>query len=191
MNENYKKKFIAVVLLFIVLSGTVNAWSFTNFLGNEKNSYSDKLKEIEQRTNSFNENERVMRFINKNMFDQGVDTIQISIKNDKQIVKTYFIIRNTNKNDAALLVEKVPDDMGIVWKLKPTVDQALDGLIQTSAALTLYNKKDRSKLEVSTTLLKGLYLYINIDKVNVPSIKELIQRSTCKCKKALRYIGFL
>ena len=165
---------------------------FDQLLGNEKNSYSDKLKEIEQRTNSFNENERVMRFINKNMFDQGVDTIQISIKKDKKIVKTYFIIRNPNKNDAALLVENVPDDMGIVWKLNPTVDQALDGLIQASAALSLYNKKDRSKLEVSTTLLKGLYLYINVDREKVPSIKELIQRSTCnKCKKALRYIGFL
>ncbi len=133
-----------------------------------------------------------MKFINSNMFDQGVDTVEISIKNDGEILETYYVVRGKNEGSTASIVQSLPDDTGILWKFKPTVDQALDGLNQVSNGLFIFEQEKKSKLEVFSAVTGALYLYFTVDNENVPPLNELITKSNCrKCKKALSWAGFL
>jgi len=132
MNRDYILRFTVIFMLLVLFTGSVQAWKSIDFFGQDDNSVSDKLKEIVLKKELFSENVRVMKFINSNMFDQGVDTVEISIQNNGQIVDTYYLIRGKNKGSKASLVQSIPDDTGILWKFKPTVDQALDGLNQAS-----------------------------------------------------------
>ncbi|MDD5617432.1 MAG: hypothetical protein PHH85_14675 [Candidatus Methanoperedens sp.] len=196
MNKNINRTLIlkiTVILIFIVLfTGTAQAWSSLSLFGAEKNSVSEKLKELNLKKESLSENMRVMKFINSNMFDQGVDTVEISIKNDDRILETYYVVRGKNKGSSASIVKKLPDDTGILWKFKPTIDQALDGLNQASNGLHILEEKKKSKFKIFSAVTKALYLYFTVEKENVPTLNELITKSNCrKCKKALSWAGFL
>jgi hypothetical protein len=39
------------------------------------------------------------------MFDQGVDLIEISIKNDNEILNSYYIMRSENEKGTASIIE--------------------------------------------------------------------------------------
>jgi len=192
MNRDYILRFTVIFMLLVLFTGSVQAWKSIDFFGQDDNSVSDKLKEIVLKKELFSENVRVMKFINSNMFDQGVDTVEISIQNNGQIVDTYYLIRGKNKGSKASLVQSIPDDTGILWKFKPTVDQALDGLNQASNGLSILEQKKKSKLEVLNAVTRTLYLYFTVENQNVPPLNELITKSNCrKCKKALSWVGLL
>lgn len=179
-------------MLIALFTGSAQAWSSLKLFGADDNSASDKLKEINLKKELLSENMRVMKFINSNMFDQGVDTVEISIKNDNHILETYYVVRGKNMGSTASIVQIPPDDTGILWKFKPTVDQALDGLDQVSNGLFILEQKKKSKFEVLSVVTRALYLYFTVDNQNVPPLNELITKSNCrKCKKALSWAGFL
>ncbi|MDD5615887.1 MAG: hypothetical protein PHH85_06760 [Candidatus Methanoperedens sp.] len=179
-------------MIIVLFTGSAQAWSSLNLFGADDNSVSEKLNEIKLKEELLSENIGVMKFINSNMFDQGVDTVEISIKNDGEILETYYVIRGKNEGSTASIAQSLPDDTGILWKFKPTVDQALDGLNQMSNGLFIFEQKKKSKLEVFSAVTRALYLYFTVENENVPPLNELITKSNCrKCKKALSWAGFL
>lgn len=190
MNRSFMMKITVIFMLFILFTGTVHAFPWSNFFGSDDSNISEKLKEIELKSESLTENKRVMKFINYNMFDQGVDTVEISIKNENQVLKKYYLVRAEDVKGTASFTESVPDHTGVLWKFKPTVDQALDGLDQASEGLFILDKRDRSTLDVATRVMKALYLYLTVEKENVPSLNVIIEKSRCaRCKKALSWAG--
>ncbi len=92
----------------------------------------------------------------------------------------------------ASFAKSIPGNPGVLWKFKPTVDQALDGFDQASKAFSILQQKEKSKLEVTTAVMKAMYLYYSVDSENVPSLAEIINNSNCnRCKKALKWAGLL
>ena len=179
-------------MLIALFTGSAQAWPSLNLFGSDDNGISEKLNEITLKKELLSENFRVMKFINSNMFDQGVDTVKISIINNDEILETYYVIRGKNKGSTASIVKTLPDDTGILWTFKPTVDQALDGLNQASNGLYILEQKKKSRLEVFSAVTRALYLYFTVDNENVPPLNELITKSNCrKCKKALSWAGLL
>ncbi len=75
-----------ILLLIIIFTGSAHAWSWNDLFGINETSFSERLKEIELKAESWNQSQKMMNFINRNMFDQGVDTIEISIINDDKIL---------------------------------------------------------------------------------------------------------
>ncbi|MDO8726479.1 MAG: hypothetical protein Q7J35_10465 [Candidatus Methanoperedens sp.] len=178
-------------MLIALFTGSAQAWPSLNLFGADDNSASEKLNEINLKKELFSENLRVMKFINSNMYDHGVDTVEISIRNKNKILETYYIVRG-KKGSTASIVQSLPDDTGILWKFNPTIDQALDGLNQASNGLYILEQKKKSRLEVFSAVTRALYLYFTVDNENVPPLNELITKSNCsKCKKALSWAGFL
>jgi len=98
-------------------------------------------------------------------------------------------VRAETRSDIPSIVDIVPNQTGVLWKFKPTIDQALDGLDLASNGL-LIEQSEKSKIEVVAFLMKGLYMYYTVESENVPSLNELIKKSSCsKCKKALSWVG--
>ena len=136
------------------------------------------------------ENTQVMKFINSNMFDQGVDVVEISIKNDNEILKTYYIRRVENNNGIASIAEIAPENINVVCKFKPEFSQALDGLDLAADGLIILEQSNRSTFDVTIKALKGVQLYYTVENENVPPFSELVNNSNCgKCKKVLNWIG--
>jgi len=190
MNKGSIIKLFVFFLLFVLSVESVYAWSWSGLLDSDDGNISEKLKEIDLKVQSFTENKRVMKFINSNMFDEGVDTVEISIKNKGQIIKTYYIVRAEKRTEAPSIVENIPDQSGVMWKFRPTIDQALDGLDLASDSLLILEQKEKSKLEVVGVALDALYMYYTVESENLPPLNEIIQKSSCrKCKKALSWIG--
>lgn len=191
MNKSFITRLAIIFMLFLLFTGTANAWAWGDLFGLDDNNALVKLQEIEQKKEALTENMRVMRFINSNMFDEGVDTVEISVKNKDQILKTYYIIRAKNRTDPPSVVESIPDQPGVLWKFRPTVDQALKGLDQASNGLLILDQKEKSKSEVVIFVLNALYLYYTVENENLPSLSEIIKKSSCgQCKKALSWAGF-
>jgi len=187
MNRDLILKITVIFMLFVLFTGSAQA---KNFFGQNDNSAPEKLKEIVLKKELLSENVRVMKFINSNMFDQGVDTVEISIQNNGQTLETYYIVRNKNKGGTAYIVQSIPDDTGILWKFKPTVDQGLYGLDLASNGLQILEQKKKSKLDVLSAVTRSIYLYFTVKNENVPTLNELITKSNCrKCKKALSWVG--
>jgi len=192
MNRNQILKITLIFMLIVLFIGSAQAWPSLNLLRSDDNGISEKLNEINLKKELLSENLRVMKFINSNMYDQGVDAVEISIKNRGEILETYYVVRGKNKGSTASIVKTLPDDTGILWTFKPTVDQALDGLNQASNGLYILEQKKKSRLEVFSAVTRALYLYFTVDNENVPPLNELITKSNCsKCKKALSWAGFL
>ncbi len=191
INRRVIVKFNVIFMLLVLFTGTVQALSWSDWFGSDNNSALEKLKEIELKKESLTENLPVMKFINSNMFDEGVNTVEISIKNKGQILKTYYIVRAENRSDTPSIVESIPNQTGVLWKFKPTIDQALDGLDQASNGLLILEQSKKSKIEVVAFVLNGISLYYGVENENVPSLSELIEKSSCsRCKKALGWAGF-
>jgi hypothetical protein len=186
MKKSPIMRFTIIFLVFILFILTAQALPWSNWFGLDNNSASQKLQEIEFKKVVLTKSIPVMKYMNSNMFDEGVDTIEISITNKGEVLKTYYIVRAENRSSTSSIIENVPNQTGVLWKFKPTIDQALDGLSLSSNGLLIIDRKEKSKLEVASGALKSLYLYYTVERENVPSLSEIIRKSSCNlCKKAL------
>jgi hypothetical protein len=187
--KRYFLRIAAFFALIILSIGPASAWFWNDWFGSNYN-VSDELNEIDMRADLLGENTQVMKFINSNMFDQGVDVVEISIKNDNEILKTYYIMRAENKKGIASIAEIAPENMNVVWKFKPGFNQALDGLDLAADGLIILEQSNRSTFDVTIKALKGLQLYYTVENENVPPFSELVNKSNCrKCKEVLNWIG--
>ncbi|MCX9084571.1 MAG: hypothetical protein OIN87_07240 [Candidatus Methanoperedens sp.] len=192
MSKNYIIKFALIFLVFILLAGSVSALSFNTFFGSGSDTLSKQLIEIDQKVNLISGNDRIMKFINinMNMKNKNVDTIVISIKENKKIVTSYYIIRAKNINDAAVVTKTPPKKMGTVWNFNPNARQSIDGLNLAQQGVSLYDQHPRSRSDITFFLLKGYFLYISVPSQNVPSMSQIIQNSNCDiCRRAVALIG--
>ena len=194
MNISLLKKIVIISAVITLLSVHALAWSWSSIFGADSNGDSDKLIEIESKVSSLSGNNQIMGFINSNMFDQDVETIEIFIHNNTdQIIKIYYVTRAKDRKGLASLNETAPLMKGVTWTFKPDIDQTVDGLDQAESNLWALEKTEFSiseKSGLAYTIFKALYLYEDIEKENVPSLNDIIKKSQCRqCKKALELIG--
>ena len=189
MNRHSMIKLTVAILLLILLAGSAYAWSW---IGPDESGISEKLTEIDHKVDQLAENKRVMKFINSNMFDQNVDAVKVSIKEDDAILKTYYIMRG-KKNGVAIVTENAPETWGVTWKFYPTVSQSIDGLELAIEGLSIYYQRPRTEVAKSARaiiVLKAYFLYFSVEKEDLPSLDEIIKYSNCsRCKKALAIAG--
>ena len=185
-------KLTVTILLLILLAGSAYALSWNKIFGPDESGISEKLTKIDHKVNQLAENKRVMKFINSNMFDQNVDAVKVSIKEDDAILKTYYIMRG-KKNGVAIVTENAPETWGVTWKFYPTVSQSINGLDLAIEGLSLYYQSPRTvvvKSAMAIIVLKAYFLYVSVEKENLPTLDEIIKNSNCrKCKKALAIAG--
>jgi len=186
------KNVIIIYAVLAILSGQAFAWSW-NIFDSKDNSVPVKLNDIQSRVTSLSRNQIMMKYLNSNMFDQGVETIEISIRDDDHILKNYYLVRAADKKEPAILKETPQDNKGVTWTFRPGIDEVKRGLDLAEDNLWVLEKTQFSTYEKSGlvySILKGYYLYSNIEKENVPSLNEIIKKSHCsQCKKALSLIG--
>ena len=192
MNRHSMIKLTVAILLLILLAGSAYALSWNKIFGPDESGISEKLTEIDHKVDQLAENKRVMKFINSNMLDQKVDTVEVSIKEDDAILKTYYIMRG-KKNGVAIVTENAPETWGVTWKFYPTVSQSIDGLELAIEGLSIYYKRPRTAVAKSARaiiVLKAYFLYFSVEKEDLPSLDEIIKYSNCsRCKKALAIAG--
>ena len=185
-------KLTVTILLLILLAGSAYALSWNKIFGPDESGISEKLTEIDHKVDQLAENKRVMKFINSNMFDQNVDAVKVSIKEDDAILKTYYIMRG-KKNGVAIVTENAPETWGVTWKFYPTVSQSINGLDLAIEGLSIYYQRPRTEVAKSARaiiVLKAYFLYFSVEKEDLPSLDEIIKYSNCsRCKKALAIAG--
>lgn len=187
--QRYTLRIITFFTLIILFAGPAYAWPWDGWFGSKENT-SEKLNDINTKTDEIANNTKLMKFIYSNMVDQGVEVVEISIKNDTKILKTYYIIRDDKKKGTASITEIAPKNTGVVWKFRPFADQALDGLDMAANDLMILEQSDISKFTILTKGVKGLNLYYSIESENVPKLSVLVNNSNCRrCKKVLSWIG--
>lgn len=186
------KTYITLVFL-LLLPGVAHAWSPFNLLSVPNEDVQDKLDEIDWKAKTLAKNKWVMSHINSNMFEQDVKVIEISIKNDNEIVKNFYIIRAKNQKGKAILSDRSPKKTGTTWKFEPDIDQAIECLDLVFETLSMYDEYDGStvsKLAIVSNLIEAGYLYLQVENENIPPVNSIIDRSSCnKCKKALKLCG--
>ena len=189
-NRNIILKMAVLFLLYMMVVGSAHAFTMSGLFGTENNS--EKLKDIDEKVLSISGDMALMKFVNSNMFDQGVETIGVYITENDKVLRTYFIVRANSKSGVVSIQKDVPDKKGI-WKFKTDIDQSIQGLDLAEEGFYLYDNRHslETKSKIPYFVLRTLILYSGIDNENVPSLSEMIKKSTCgKCKKALNLVGF-
>ena len=188
VNRNIICKMTIVLILYMIFISSAQAFTMSDLFGSKNNS--EKLKYIDVKVESISGNMRLMKFINSNMFDQGVEIIGIYITDNDNILRTYYVVRAKDKSGAASIKKDVPEEKGL-WIFKPDVDQSIKGLDLAEEGFYLYDNRHslETKSKIPYFLLRTLILYSGTDNENIPSLSEMVEKSNCgKCKKALKLI---
>jgi len=169
--RNFRKIIVVAVTMFILLGVTVTpayAWGIENIF---KSSSADKdltgkLDKIDEQIWELSENDKLMKFINLNMWDQNFKVCVIDITEKDHVLKSYYIYREQKGNPAT--ISTVATGLVNSWTFNPT-------LKQTKTGLKILDSKSLSVQSV----LKCLYLWISVEKTeDVPPISKIIEESS-------------
>jgi hypothetical protein len=144
------------------------AWKFDlldNLFKKESTSQA-QLGAIEGRIDELEKDDILMKFVNRNMWEQNVKVIVIHITDKKDVKASYYILRN--KKGTTATIENTMDDRGKKnWIFMPSPKQTRDGLkILEAGELTV------------DSIASCIDLWITVKTKNVPSIFRIIRRST-------------
>ena len=158
----------AILIIFSVTVTPAYAWSFKDIFHSSSadSDYTKKLTGIEEQIGELSGKDKLMEFINRNMWEQKVSVIVIDITEDDVVLKSYYIYRENKGNPAT-----IPTDgkgTGNSWTFKPTIKQ-------TQTALKILESESLSVRLV----LKCISLWISVEKEDdVPSIYDIIDESS-------------
>ena len=161
---------VVAVTVLILLSVTVTpayAWNFKDIFRSSSadKDPTNKLDKIDKQIWELSENDKLMKFISRNMWEQKVRVVVIDITDDDNVLKSYYIYRGKPGNPANISIDAT--GLGKPWIFKPTIKQTQTGLrILESESLSV------------RLVLKCLYLWISVDKENVPSLNKIIDNSS-------------
>ena len=157
----------AILIIFSVTVTPAYAWSFKDIFHSSSADidYKKQLDKIDEQIWELSNDTKLMEFINRNMHDQKVKVIVIDITEDDVVLKSYYIYREKEGNPATISIHAT--GLGNPWTFKPTIKQ-------TQSALKILESESLSVRLV----LKCLYLWISVEKENVPPIDDIITNSS-------------
>jgi len=168
--RDYQRSILVGIAIFILLSAVIQpaaAWSFKDkiFPSFAPASTDNKLDKIEEQIDALSEDEKLMKFVNRNMWEQKVRVIECAITEDDELLDTYYIIREEKGSTAR--IDDAWSGIGNKWTFKPTIKK-------TEKAIKLLESQELTVNNV----LKCILLWISVEKQGVPSINNIIQNST-------------
>jgi len=160
--RNVVAKFVVILIFLGVTAVPASAWGF-GWGYSSPNDDTKKLEAIDDRVWVVSDTE-MMKCINFNMREQGVEVIVIDITENGDILESYYIVSGEEGASASILTEL--NNLDGAWEFTPTIKQTKKGLD------ILQSKKISSGL-----VMRAIFLYIAVDS-DGPKISKIIDKSS-------------